>query len=225
MRHRVVALASLLMGLMFVGGAQDSLVSSIAEARKPRVKRKYMIQVLVQTPRRFSVPGVQIYINDLLMGATDRFGIYIGFFNGHERERLSIKIKGMGLKMSKARRFRLQTRTTNGRVIAEPVKARFFLRGSKLVGKLHRFPIRVFALSPDRVGIAGSKVYIDGKYVGTTNKYGVYVGSFKGRPGEVIQVKVVGRGKDNEATLPARLRLKKRGKRPIPVKFHAYIRP
>lgn len=196
-----------------------------AEARRRSGQHKFMVQILVQTPGRFSVPGVQVYANRELIGATDRFGIFIGWIKGRPGQSVEIQIQDIQLTTKKKRRFRLRMRTTNGTLRPEVLKARFFLRGARRIGHLKNFPIRVFALSPDRVGISKVKVLIDGKYVGRTNKYGLYVGTFRARPGEVIQVKALGRGKGNTATLPVRLRLHKKTKKPILVKFHAYIRP
>lgn len=214
---------------MWLGGFSGSLGGSVAQARAK--KHKFMLQILVQSSRRFALTGVRVYANNKLLGATDQFGIFVGFIKERKGKRVVIQLKGEGIGVKVKRTTRLRMRITNSRRVPEAVKMRFVIRGTKTrsSAKLYRFPIRVIALSPDRVGISRVRVYIDGKYVGRTNRYGMYVGRFRGLANEVIQVKAVGRGKDNEATQPVRLRvkrLKKTGKKQaVPVKFTAYINP
>jgi hypothetical protein len=89
------------------------------------------------------------------------------------------------------------------------------------------FPIKVIAWTSDKVGIPGAKVFINDKLLGSTDKFGAFVGTYPGKVNEKIQIKVVAQGKNNFMRVKSKLRMRKAGSRWIPaaVKVEAYLRP
>lgn len=89
------------------------------------------------------------------------------------------------------------------------------------------FPIKVLALTSDKVGIAKAQVLVNKKKLGETDKYGAFVGTYSGKVGEKIWIKVVAKGVNNFIRVGDKLKIRKtsHGWVPAEVKVQAYLRP
>jgi hypothetical protein len=87
------------------------------------------------------------------------------------------------------------------------------------------FPIKVVALTSDKVGIPKAKVLINGKLLGQTDQFGTFVGTYPGKVREKIEIRVEGAGVDNFMTMSSRLNLRKtqHGYTPSEVKVEAFL--
>jgi len=93
-------------------------------------------------------------------------------------------------------------------------------------GIIKRFPIQAKVTTGTGKGLKGVIVELDGKRVGKTNAKGIFTGTFFGKVGAHIKIKVIGMGKDNWMQLKTRLRVRKKGKQGavIPVRIEAFLR-
>lgn len=71
------------------------------------------------------------------------------------------------------------------------------------------FPIKVVALTSDKVGIPKAKVSINNTMLGETDQFGTFVGTYRGKVQDKIRIKVEGAGQDNYMIMTSRLRLRK----------------
>ena len=94
------------------------------------------------------------------------------------------------------------------------------------VPKEGHFPIKVIALTGDKVGIPGAKVSINKKYLGETDQFGTFVGRYRGKVKARVTIKVEGPGVNNVMVFTSRLRLKrtKLGLTPREIKVEAFLR-
>lgn len=88
------------------------------------------------------------------------------------------------------------------------------------------FPIKVVALTSDKVGIPKAKVSINNKMLGETDQFGTFVGTYRGKVQDKIRIKVEGAGQDNYMIMTSRLRLRKtaHGLAPAEIKVEAFLR-
>ncbi len=88
------------------------------------------------------------------------------------------------------------------------------------------FPIKVIALTSDKVGIPNAKIIINGKLLGKTDQFGTFFGTYRGKVRTKIKIKVEGPGPDNYMIMTSRLRLRKtpHGLAPKEIKVEAFLR-
>ncbi|MCK6510045.1 hypothetical protein L6R29_08775 [Myxococcota bacterium] len=88
------------------------------------------------------------------------------------------------------------------------------------------FPIKVVALTSDKVGIPKAKVSINNTMLGETDQFGTFVGTYRGKVQDKIRIKVEGAGQDNYMIMTSRLRLRKtaHGLAPAEIKVEAFLR-
>ncbi|MCB9638301.1 MAG: hypothetical protein H6727_05240 [Myxococcales bacterium] len=88
------------------------------------------------------------------------------------------------------------------------------------------FPIKVVALTSDKVGIPKAKVSINNKVLGETDQFGTFVGTYRGKVNERIRIKVEGAGQDNYMIMSSLLRLRRiaNGLAPAEIKVEAFLR-
>jgi len=114
--------------LLFACLLSSTVGPQLAEARSPRKLQRFLIQILVQTPRRFSVPNVKVYADGQLLGDTDKYGIFIGFFSGRKGQKVKIAIRKKAIKLRRDRKVRLKTKITGTAILPVPVKLYFRIK-------------------------------------------------------------------------------------------------
>ncbi|HAA53253.1 MAG TPA: hypothetical protein DCE42_00775 [Myxococcales bacterium] len=94
------------------------------------------------------------------------------------------------------------------------------------VAKEGLFPIKVIALTTEKVGIPNARVLVNKKEIGKTDIYGTFVGTYRGKVHSKIQIRVEGPGSDNYMIMTSRLRLRKtkNGFLPSDIKVEAFLR-
>ena len=97
----------------------------------------------------------------------------------------------------------------------------------KVPPKAGNFLVKVKVVDNEQQHFPNAIVKINDKKIGITNDFGTFLGSFKGKVGQVIRIKVVGPGEDNFMIVDNRLRIRKNkaGRfETIPVQIEAFLR-
>ncbi|HAA56292.1 MAG TPA: hypothetical protein DCE42_16125 [Myxococcales bacterium] len=204
-------------------------------------RKLFLLKVTVQTPFKKPIPDAQIYVDGKLLGSTNFFGIYVGMYRGVVGSDIKIRVqRGPNNKSVATRTLRMykgsKTRT-------QPIELKIFLwKGKKTTRKpakmppkkvthekAHQmwfFPVKVIAMTSNKQGITGARVYANKKLIGKTNRMGLFYGVVKGYTGQRIRFRVSGHGKDNYMLVTTKLKMRSVGgiKTPSSIKIEAYLR-